>query len=35
MIGIIVAISLMAAGIAYVVFELGNQLQAFVEGGEE
>jgi hypothetical protein len=31
----IVALILLAAGIGYVVFELGQQLKTFVEGDEE
>jgi hypothetical protein len=30
--GIIVALTLMASGIGYVVFELGQQLKTFIEG---
>ena len=33
--GLIVSLILMASGIGYVVFELGQQLKTFVEGGEE
>ena len=35
MIGLIVALALLAAGIGYVVFELGQQLKTYVEGDEE
>jgi hypothetical protein len=35
MIGLIIALALLAAGIGYVVFELGQQLKTYVEGDEE
>ena len=35
MIGLIVALALLAAGIGYVVFELAQQLKTYVEGDEE